>query len=92
MAKQGKVYRRSKSSIVVSTRLSPELNAILERRAANHPDGKAGYLRTRLEYDLTRMHTRRRNGKTREELGLGQRLVANEKNGGSIPPSRLKRF
>lgn len=27
---------------------------------------------------------------TREELGMGQRLAASEKNGGSIPPSRSK--
>lgn len=87
MAKQGKVYRRSKTSVVAATRLPPEVNAILERRARYHPYGKAGYMRDRLIYDLTRKHTKHNNHK-REELGLGQHFVANDENVGSIPTSR----
>lgn len=84
---KGKGYRLSKSSILVSLRLTPEVHAILVRRARYHIGGISGYSGDRLTYDLTRKHIGHRNGR-REELGLGQRLDSNEKDGGSIPPSR----
>jgi hypothetical protein len=49
--------------------------------------GGHGRLMSKCKACYTEIYKKDR-GEKREELGLGQRLVANEVNGGSIPPSR----
>ncbi len=57
------MYRTSKVSKVLGVRLPLDVYEILIRRARYHRDGKSGYARGRLTYDLTRKHTKRKKEK-----------------------------
>ena len=54
--------RTSKTTRVLGVRMPLDLYEILERRAKNHRAGKSGYALDRLAYDLTRKHTKHKEG------------------------------
>ena len=56
--KEVKKSRKSRTSVIRSTRLPLNVDAILVRRARYNRDGIAGYIRDRLIYDLTRKHNK----------------------------------
>ncbi len=52
--------RKSSLTVLRTTRLPKDIDAILVRRARYNRDGIAGYMRDRLIYDLTRKHNKKR--------------------------------